>query len=529
MSTEATAAARSRTGLRATAAAAVLLFALLAGLVASHAASDGLCCADDAAISLVAKSLARGEGYALPLNFRGESGYFPLDSGISSGPTMVLPAALAVLLAGPQPWAPSLASALLSLGLLALLAWRIRREAAAGAAAAFLLAAILALYFVTAGEFFVHWYALLGEASTWTLLGLAAWLAAGSAEGEAGAGTRRALCAGLLAGLAMNAKLLALLGAGAIGGVFAWRLLRGEGRAWREGLAYTVGVGVPPLLMELYRYAVLGAEGYWTWGGEMKAFMAQQAPAAGSSAWARAFEYWQALDFAMGWSLLVLALPVVLVVALRWRAPGSQRLAIASLLALTAALANLAWWLLRSNGWPRYALIGLALLAIAAAFAVAALPGRARFVLLLAVLACLAPWQRPDRVQRNFAYALDNGFVENERLTALRAIAAYIDRPELRDAIVAGYWWASLAPLEYASAGSRRTVAFNRLADVYPPPAQTLLLESPQWDDMSNAGANPRFAAFRRQCAQVLVVVRPYTLRRCHYPAATAATEPPAR
>ena len=101
---------------------AALLYALLSWLVASHAATDGLCCADDAAISLAAKSLAQGDGYSLPLNFRGESGNFPMDAGISSGPTVVLPAAASIRLFGAQPWAPTLASALLSLGLLALLA-----------------------------------------------------------------------------------------------------------------------------------------------------------------------------------------------------------------------------------------------------------------------------------------------------------------------------------------------------------------------------------------------------------------------
>jgi hypothetical protein len=495
--------------------AASLLFALLALLVASHAATDGLCCADDAAISLAAKSLAGGEGYSLPLNFRGESGHFPMDAGISSGPTVVLPAALAIRLAGAQPWVPSLMSALLSLGLLALLAWRVHRDAAAGSANVFLLCAIPALYFITAGEFFVHWYALLGEASAWTLLGLAAWLVAGCLRGEPGAGWRRAFVAGLVAGLAIDAKLLALLGAIAIGIAFAWRLLRGELDALRQGIAYTAGFAAPPLLLELARYLVLGREGYWLWGVEMKAFMSQQGPAAGASL----STYWRALDHAMGWSPLVLLLPLLIVLSLRWRNPAARRLALASLLATAAALTNLAWWFLRSNGWPRYALIGLCLLAIAAAFAVAAQPADRRLLLLAAVLACLAPWQRLDRMQENLGYAIQNGFVENERLTALRAIARYIDRPELRGAMVTGYWWASIAPLEYASHGSHRTVAYNRLEKVYPPPSQTLLLDSPSWDAMASADTNLAYLAFHRQCSQTLVVVPPYTLRRCQFPA----------
>jgi len=80
-----------------------LVYSAFLYLVASHALTDGLCCADDGAIALVAKSVANGDGYALPINFSSESGYFPLHAGISTGPTLILPAAAMIAVAGPQP------------------------------------------------------------------------------------------------------------------------------------------------------------------------------------------------------------------------------------------------------------------------------------------------------------------------------------------------------------------------------------------------------------------------------------------
>ena len=485
---------------------ACLLVFGFAWLLASHAASDGLCCADDAAISLAARSLAQGEGYALPLNFIGESGRFVMDSGISTGPTLVLPGALAIALAGPTSWAPSAASAVLALGLLLLLAWRVGKDGEGGDGAAWLLFALPAMFAFTAGEFFVHWYALLGEAAAWLLLALAAWLAA-----TPGGGTRRALVAGLVAGLAIDAKLLALLGAGAIGGVYAWRVLRRDATAWREGAVYAAAVALPPLLLELVRVALLGLAGYRLWLVQMKAFLGQQGAAPDASALA----YVQALGHAMGFAWIALLVPLLVLLALRFRERGREHAAVAALLALAGFATYAAWWLLRSNGWPRYALIGLCLLAAAAGFAMLALPRRRALAFALAVLACLLPWHRLDRLQQPVEHAQREGLHAGARLQALQRLAAIADAPAQRDSVVAGYWWASLVELEYASRLPRRTVGFNRLesADLAKP--GTLLLLNPKWDAMTNYANDPDFIRFLAHCTERVALVPPFELRRC--------------
>jgi hypothetical protein len=127
------------------------------------------------------------------------------------------------------------------------------------------------------------------------------------------------------------------------------------------------------------------------------------------------------------------------------------------------------------------------------------------------------PWHRPDRVAQPVSYTISNGFRENERVTSLRATAYYLDQPELKESVVAGYWWASLAALEFASAPSRRTVGFNRLYSADPSLPDTLLLTNPQWDGMAKAERDPGFRAMAEQCSQTVLVIPPLTLSRCHF------------
>jgi hypothetical protein len=497
---------------------AAILLAAFVLVAASHAASDGLCCGDDAAIALAAKSLARGDGYALPLDFTGASGHFPMDAGISTGPTVVLPAALSIAMFGTRTWAPSAASTALSLGLLLCVLALVRRREGTPAAALFVLAALPALYAFTSGEFFVHWYALLGEATAWSLLALCAWVVAGRQDGDT---ARRAFVAGVLAGLAINAKLLAMLGALAIGGYYAWWLLRRRPWALRQGLAYSAGLALPPVLFEAARMATLGFSGYRAWLVQLRAFMSNQlspqAAAAGPAR--RALDFLAGLDAAMGMTWLALLVPPRIVLAMRWRRADASRAATAALLAWLAAMTNLAWWLSHSNGWPRYALVGLALLAYSLAFTVIALPRRAGVALLVVALACLVPWQRLDRLQAAPAYALHNGFVENPRVNALRAVSIYLDRAPLRDSVLVGYWWASLAALEYLADTPRRTVAFNRIDSADPARPGTLLLVNPKWDAMAGADANPAYAGFTRRCRDTVLQIAPLRVARCRFDA----------
>ena len=81
---------------------AVLLAALLVFCI-GRAHSLGVHCFDDALNATVAKNLAAGLGYGSTL----ASGELrPFDLSITTGPTVILPAALGIAVAGNRPWVP---------------------------------------------------------------------------------------------------------------------------------------------------------------------------------------------------------------------------------------------------------------------------------------------------------------------------------------------------------------------------------------------------------------------------------------
>lgn len=500
---------------------ALLAACLFAYVVLSHAVTDGLCCGDDAAIALAAKSLAQGDGYSIPLNFIGESGRFRLHHGLSTGPTLVLPAALLISIAGPQVWAPSVASATVSLMLLLTTVFMIRRVSGAPVAARFALLLLVSLYILTSvGGLFVHWYSLLGEIPALLLLVLAAWFAASmDEEGNVDAGS--AFVAGLLAGLAVNSKLLALLGALSIGGLYAYGVLRVERyRAFRAGVVYTFGLMLPLLAFELFRLKVLGGEGYMQWLYGMRDFFGNQAPGAASGGFepgtlGRAKYNYAAFTGSTGIGWLLGVLPLVVVFGWLHRDRQNGRLARMSLVCGVAGAVYVIWWLFHSNGWPRYALIGLGLLVSAGAAGAAAARKPARRYLGVALVLAVVPWSSAMQLAVPFKYAFKNGFTENERVAALRQVDRYLDQGAGREAVVAGSWWASVVAIEYMSDDPRRTAGFNRLYTARPDLPGTLMLVSPQWDAMAGMDRDPAFQEFMRVCPTIVLSAPPYELRRC--------------
>jgi hypothetical protein len=498
----------------------VVAFLLLAYVVASHALTDGLCCADDGAISLVAKSVAAGDGYSLPLNFISESGRFAYHPGISTGPTLVLPAAALIAVFGPQIWVPSVVTAIFALTILGLMGRHAGKLFGVERGSIFLIGLILLLYVVTSGEYFVHWYALLGEIPGLLLLALAAYFAAGGARGEWSA--RSSFIAGLLGGLAVNSKLLALIGALAIGGLYAWRLLKQDrAQALREGLFYTVGLALPIVVFELFRLHALGFSGYYHWLGGMRGFAASQMPALASGG-AKVGRLDQAIGIVRGFhdatgvTWLCLGLPVLTVAALTLRDRRFVVAARVSLLCGVAAITYAVWWLGFSNGWPRYALMGLGLFAVSAAWAAAAAKSnRLAIIFVAAMLLVVLPWNQLGRVSAPVRYAAENGFLENQRVTNLRATARFVNGAGNRSVLV-GSWWASLVAVEFLSSQSQRTVGFNRLYSARADLPGTLLLRDTTWDDMSGLPQDPAFQKFESHCSDVVFSAPPYKVERCN-------------
>jgi hypothetical protein len=127
------------------------------------------------------------------------------------------------------------------------------------------------------------------------------------------------------------------------------------------------------------------------------------------------------------------------------------------LAALAAGVAlQSAWWLLASNGWPRYMVIGVVVSAFLVSMPLAYLPRLRHAAVWLAILAvgCFGLWPR------TVAQVTDLDATSRHALDATVAFLAA--RPEAPPYF--GQWWATVADLEYRLPGSLHFRAYQALA-----------------------------------------------------------------
>ena len=99
------------------------ILGLLGYWLGTFVVARGLCCFDDASFAVVSRNLAEGRGYSLPFRFHGADNFIPhaFEALIGTGPTSIIPVAVAIWVLGPHGWVPGATHVALELGLLALL------------------------------------------------------------------------------------------------------------------------------------------------------------------------------------------------------------------------------------------------------------------------------------------------------------------------------------------------------------------------------------------------------------------------
>ena len=220
---------------------------------------------DAAVFAQVAKNLVLGNGYATAAFDKLE----PLQIGISSGPVIILPAALMIKLFGNTNWAPGLASIILINVLLIIAFCQLKPLIAVNAsryqcAGLFLLNAILVTNYSTGPqnptEKMYLWYALMGEIPG-ALLVLIATLHIAKERYN----PKRIFTGGLLAGLGSLCKLQAILGVGSLGiylALFFFTTRRLSHLKLHSIiinlLLYGAGAFLPMLLFEMVKIVYLG-------------------------------------------------------------------------------------------------------------------------------------------------------------------------------------------------------------------------------------------------------------------------------
>lgn len=466
--------------------------------------TKGLCCADDSAIAIVAKNLALGQGYATSLQHLGTPGLHAFDFGVSTGPTLILPASVLIRVFGNQPWVPGFATATLSLVLLALVFQGVAAVRGWRAACVFVSAFLLLAHCLTVWHF-EHWYALLGEVPA-ALLAIAAVCRYGASPRS----TSGLVQAGLLAGLAVLAKLLAALSFLPV--VFGLLLAIVRDRSGRRGRLRELGIASgsflsPLLAFEAWRFAALGPGGYLANLRQLVSFGQEKGVAADAGLAARVSQHFFQFTEHFGFSPLVLLVLSALSLAVLARSP--ERWAFRMALGLHAAgLTHLAWWLGFSLGRPRYVLVGLLL--FAAGLALSAFGPRERAVKIALAAAIVAVHVPPrDRLLYPFRQARHPPV---DRLTHLRETVELLNARRATSLPVYGSW-TTIAELEFALPGVDNFRRIDKVGpgDIKP---ELLLVRNTFWRDFAKWTPVDEW---EQGCAETVLDRPPFLVSRCPF------------
>lgn len=479
-----------------------------------YSIAQPLCCADDAAISLVAKSLSKGTGYALPINFSGESGRFPFDPGISTGATLIIPAAIMLRIFGDHPWVPGFTSAIISLGLLLWIFGLALRRFGPRDGAAYSLLTLLLVYFVTSGPNFIHWHALVGEVPSALLTVCAVFYVVGD-----GSKISSRFLSGILLGLAVQAKLLASLAFPAFALLSLWGAT-GVARKrsdWLSLAALSAGFFTPIFAFELWKLFELGAHGYVAWFGQLRAFMQSQVPGANlggdriSALFERAFSNSKSSLNVYGHAPVDLAAYVFLLSIVSWkfcdRTAGKFALCV-----MLVAVTHLMWWAFFSNGWQRYELIGVILTScVLATVGLWKIELPIKVVAIAVSLALALPLSKPQQLTW---FLRSPSSLESLREKNLREAIQPIMHGQHSSVLIGG-WWASLVEAKFMLPDNIRVAGFNRVDSLKEKDADVYLMVNHKWDGFAGLDKDPAYKSFEDKCSSLLVKNDDFELYKC--------------
>jgi hypothetical protein len=479
-------------------------------IVYGYVFSNSLCCADDAYIAIAAKNLASGYGYASSVPYQGGQGPRLFDPGLSTGPTLVLPAAALIKVFGATPWAPGLATALVTTILLIILTRVAGRRVGAVRAVAYVALMLALQYTLTAGSRFASWYSLLGEvpAALLTVLGVAVFV-------WGRGGRRRVAWAFLALGLAFTAKTLALLGAIPVGIWLVVLLVRSGGRSRREWIDLAVGAGsfsAPFVAFEVWKAVSLGWDGYLLNIKDFGTFLSATSGGTGAtdsaSVWHRIVVNSAVLRDSYGFGPLLLIV-VVAALCLLIQSSAERRTKTFCWLLVAGGLTHILYFVTWSKGNPRYALIGLLMLAAAAACAVLVnMPGRAAVA--AAAIVALACLPAHSLLLGPVTFAAKGAFRPNQRVQNLEAAATFLTGVH-HDKPLVGAWWATVVDLEYMLPTESN---FVRVEDIDPKEMHRgrLLARNELWAVLA---PSPLFTTWEQTCNKVLFDAKPYLVTAC--------------
>ncbi len=441
----------------------------------------GLHCADDAFFAIVAKSLASGLGYATTFPVSEEIAHPILfDPSTGTGPTLIVPCAIAFKIFGKNEVLPGLTAILTWGSVLTLVLARISRRIDG---LSFLLgvSVMCAAFLGTFAFHFEQWYSFLGEIVAAAFLILAHWLISNERFAE----TSSFLC-GLALGCAFQAKFLAAISATGIVLVFVVRGMRAGFRPVQLvkcAAALLIGFLIPTLTFEAYKLFELGGHGYLAnWQELLNFIKAQGMPSNIHVNVPLVHQRISLAHYRFGVNLIGLLALITFGMLLYWRSASKNWISLSAGLLLSVATTAI-YWATLSIGWPRYLVIAVAMGAFLLSVPIFTLElwPKLLFALLTLVLLMTGLSRAGHIVQ-----SADHGLFRPTTERAARAsLTRIIDqRQQEAPTILASRWWASFADVEFSLPGSMN---FKRIETVIELPEPKIILLNHRFDTFASA------------------------------------------
>lgn len=431
-------------------------------IVYGYVFSSQLDCGDDAAIAVASKNLASGNGYSTSIPFDGTYGISKFDPRISTGPTLVLPVALFIVIFGNTFWVPGFMVSSICLVLLILIIRNIQKQMYLTLALAFSTLLIFFFYNITADLHFEQWFVLMGELPATFLCIFGVFILATSPDNR-----NFIISACFLFGLAFMTKMISLLGFLPLIAWFIFSLIKKKYNRKTLIINYLYGVLsfiTPFLLFEVWKLFSLGITGYFENTYDFVCFFSGLSgvyPGISFSVYENFLQRSKIMSDHFGFSPILLFLVATILSYIVYHFAKRRYVRLVFAFLMLGAFFHLLYWIFLSNGWHRYVLIGLFLYFTAlSCILFVKLPHSIIFTI---VLVLIIMFSRPlKRLKKPVSYVLEYRFNYNERLVNLLKTVEFLKDYEQNKPFISSLW-ASIVDVEYAMPTLQNFKRFDQL------------------------------------------------------------------
>ncbi len=417
-----------------------------------------LCCADDSYISTAAKNFANGFGYSV--SFESPDNKLVLfEPAITTGPTLVLPAALLIRLIGNKYWAPGVAAILMNILIFTFLYFFSVKIFGFIQANIFISLLIISFYFFAAPSWFLLWFVLLGEATGAILFILGLLLFSFFRE------NKKYLYASMfIFGLSLMTKLIYAIILFPVLFFLLIDLFGAKIFSRKNITTFSISIFMlvlPHLLWEMYKLGSLGLIEYVNSLRLMaNRYIAIHGESPKFNLLALFTERKALVQNQLGTNLTYIIVSIPCLLSIVWVSELTKEQKLFSYLSILGIIPALLWWILLSKGWARYGMPWLFLFFTLFPFLIVVVRKNSLRLLLFASLVFILNVSKKDT--NPIKTLINSKFTYGQQAKNLQSLAVFLNSQNKEKIFVSG-WWGGYSDIEYALPGTNNFKEFNKL------------------------------------------------------------------